>query len=204
MACASPFFNPITMKPISSILLAVLSLAMIVSLKLPLWDIQLDAPQYPEGLDMKIWLDHISGDVGIINGLNHYIGMDKIKDEMFPEFGYMKKVLVVVIGVGLLVALLRKRALYYLWFASFLAIAVVGMYDFWSWEYKYGHHLDPHAAINIPGMSYQPPLIGCKDLLNFTACSFPDTGGWIIVGAGSLAFFICIFEIVAGRKKTGV
>ncbi len=50
-----------------------------VTLLFPLWKIELTAPQYPEGLEMKIWLLILSGDVEVINGLNHYIGMGVIK-----------------------------------------------------------------------------------------------------------------------------
>ncbi len=32
-------------------------------------------------------------------------------------------------------------------------------------------------------MSYQPPLIGNKQLLNFHATSWPASGGWVIVAA---------------------
>jgi copper chaperone NosL len=67
------------------------------------------------------------------------------------------------------------------------------MYDFWRWEYNYGHNLDPDAAIIVPGMAYQPPLIGFKQLLNFGAYSMPDVGGWIFVGVGLV--LLCCFII---------
>jgi copper chaperone NosL len=78
------------------------------------------------------------------------------------------------------------------------------LYDFYSWGYDYGHHLDPKAAIQVPGLFYQPPLIGHKTLLNFDAYSYPDTGGWIIVGAGILCFGVWIYERFgrrAGSKR---
>ena len=81
------------LRPITRILLAIAALAMASGYYLPLWEIQLWAPQYPEGLNMKIWLNHLSGAFDIINGLNHYIGMKQIKQEMFPEFHYMGYVL---------------------------------------------------------------------------------------------------------------
>ena len=37
--------------------------------------------------------------------------------------------------------------------------------------------LEEVAIIKIPGMTYQPPLIGSKKLLNFRATSWPHTGG---------------------------
>ncbi|HQE13220.1 MAG TPA: hypothetical protein PLQ78_10750, partial [Flavipsychrobacter sp.] len=56
-------------------LLFIAAAALVVSLFVPLWSIYLDAPQYPEGLSLQIWANKIAGDVDIINGLNHYIGM---------------------------------------------------------------------------------------------------------------------------------
>ena len=51
---------------------------------------------------------------------------------------------------------------------------MAGLIDFWKWEYDYGHDLDTvNAIIKIPGMSYQPPVIGSRQLLNFTATSWP-------------------------------
>ncbi len=47
-------------------------------------------------------------------------------------------------------------------------------------------------------MSYQPPLIGFKQLLNFGAYSIPDTGGWIMLGSGMLILTAVIMSI---RKK---
>lgn len=60
-------------------------------------------------------------------------------------------------------------------------------YDFWLWEYDYGHNLDPHAIIKIEGMSYQPPLFGTEQLLNFTASSYPAIGFAFIALGGLLA-----------------
>jgi copper chaperone NosL len=188
------------MKNKSAIFIALASLLMIASLYFPLWDINLEAPQYPEGLSMHIWLSKLSGDVATISGLNHYIGMKAISVEMFPEFSYMRTIVLVIIATGLLVAVLRKRWILAVWFIAFLFIAALGVYDFWSWEYDYGHNLNPRAAIKIPGMSYQPPLIGCKELLNFYACSFPSTGGWIIVVSGTTSFFVFVYEFFFRKK----
>lgn len=59
---------------------------MIASLFVPFWRIDLDAPQYPEGLRLLIWANKIAGDVEIINGLNHYIGMKTLHSADFIEF----------------------------------------------------------------------------------------------------------------------
>ena len=72
--------------------------------------------------------------------------------------------------------------------------AVAGLGDFWKWGYEYGHQLDPHAAIKVPGMSYQPPLIGSKQLLNFHATSWPDIGGWIAIAALACVLAVAVLE----------
>ena len=83
----------------------------------------------------------------------------------------------------------------------FVLFGVVAMADFWRWEYNYGHDLNPEAAIQIPGMAYQPPLIGYKQLLNFGAYSIPDIGGYLFITVGLLLIFVMIIQILHERKK---
>lgn len=184
----------------SRLLIALASLSLTAAFFLPLWFIFLLAPQYPEGLTMQIWLNKLTGQVEIINGLNHYIGMHKIDAAIFPEFRYMSYGLGLFIAYGVLIAFSGSRKL----FAGLLTLLVItasaGMYDFWKWGYNYGHHLDPKAAIQVPGLYYQPPLIGHKTLLNFDAYSYPDVGGWVIMGAGIVLFFVYFLEWLYHRK----
>jgi copper chaperone NosL len=160
----------------------------------PMWSIQLRAPQYPGGLSMQIWLNDVKGDVAIINGLNHYIGMKTIHKDDFAEFVYLPVVMLTFMGLGILVLLLKRKVYYYIWTLSFIMIALYSFYDFYKWEYAYGHELDPNAPIQVPGMSYQPPLFGYKKLLNFEVLSQPDVGGWFFIGAGILIASISIYE----------
>lgn len=160
------------------------------------------APQYPEGLGMKIWINNITGDVKIISALNHYIGMRNIEVSMFPEFQYMIYIVAFVISAGLLTNLINRRFMLYIYTILIIACAIAALVDFYLWGYDYGHNLDPHAAIVVPGMAYQPPVIGTKQLLNFTAFSGPDIGGWIFITAGILAIGALAFEIYSQRKKS--
>ena len=77
------------MSILSRIIIGLGSLIMILAIFVPVWSIYLIAPQYPEGLSMQIWLNKITGQVEIINGLNHYIGMKHINADMFPEFKFL-------------------------------------------------------------------------------------------------------------------
>ena len=188
------------MSILSRLFIAIASLGMVSVFFLPVWFIFLIAPQYPEGLEMNIWLTKISGQVDIINGLNHYIGMKKISADMFPEFGYMKYILGAFIIYGLMVALIGSRKLLLSLLVLTILVASAALYDFYQWGHDYGHNLDPNAAIKVPGLSYQPPVIGHKTLLNFDAYSYPDIGGWIIIGAGVIFFAIYFFEWYRSRK----
>ncbi|HEV7333015.1 MAG TPA: nitrous oxide reductase accessory protein NosL [Flavisolibacter sp.] len=189
------------MSTISRTLIAVASAGMIAVFFLPVWAIYLVAPQYPEGLEMNIWLTKITGQVDIINGLNHYIGMKHISADMFPEFGYMKYILAGFIVYGLLVAIIGSRKFLLSLLVLTVALAGAALYDFYQWGYDYGHNLDPNAAIKVPGFSYQPPVIGHKTLLNFDAYSYPDTGGWIITISGAIFFLVYFYEWYKSRKQ---
>ena len=179
---------------VSRLLVAFASGALATVYFLPAWRIDLFAPQYPEGLVMKIWVDDITGDVDVINGLNHYIGMKHITVDMFPEFKFLPFVVGFFVLLGLIVAFTGQRKFLF----AYLVLTAIGgasaLYDFYRWGYDYGHNLDPKAPIQVPGLSYQPPLIGHKRLLNFDAYSFPDVGGWIVICASALAFGVWFVE----------
>lgn|SRR5512139_4311157 len=164
----------------------------------PLWHIGLIAPQYPEGLGMYIWINQITGqkpqDLDSINGLNHYIGMKQIVPASIPELRFMPYLVGGLLVLGLVTALAGKRPLLYAWTGLFILLSLAGLADFWKWGYDYGHNLDPTAAIRIPGMAYQPPLIGAKQLLNFYATSWPAAGGWALMAALAIGVGLCVLE----------
>ncbi len=162
------------------------SLLLATGFVLPLWHVGLIAPQYPEGLGMLIRVNTVVGvkeqDLNSINGLNHYIGMKKIEPDTIPELKLMPIILGVLVMTGLGVAALGNRWVLVGWATALGGLQLAGLVDFWKWEYDYGHDLDMvHAIIKIPGMTYQPPVLGSRQLLNFTATSWPASGGWLWV-----------------------
>lgn len=181
-----------------SIIVVILFLATLWAF--PMWDIQLAAPQYPGGLSMQIWINDLGGDVEIINGLNHYIGMKTIHKEDFKEFVYLPIIMMSFMGLGLVVFILNRKRYYYIWAGLFVCIGLLSFYDFYSWLYDYGHDLDPKAPIQVPGMSYQPPLIGYKKMLNFEALSQPHIAGWFYIAAGVILALVCFYEWKKSKK----
>ena len=193
--------NNSSLQNLSRILLIICGIALIISIFVPLWAIYLEAPQYPEGLGMFLHANKITGDYEIINGLNHYIGMKTIHQEDFWEFKILPYALGFFAVLCFIAAFLNKRKWLYILAALFVIFGIAFMVDFWLWEYDYGHNLDPNAAIVVPGMSYQPPLIGFKQLLNFGAYSYPDIGGWIMFGVAIILLILAFIEFKNSKKS---
>jgi copper chaperone NosL len=187
------------MKKLSRILVLVAVLLLGVTFIAPLWKIEIWAPQYPEGLFMYIWTTKLTGDVRNINILNHYIGMKAISAADFPEFIYFPKAFAGLMIMGALVAAFGKKWLHYLWTVTILTFATWAFFDFWKWEYNFGHDLNPDAAIQMDGMTYSPPLLGHKELLNISAWSLPHFGGYGFTFAIMLAVFVTWYEF---KNKT--
>jgi copper chaperone NosL len=183
-----------SIKNINRILLVVGAMALLVVIKVPMWRIDLNAPQYPEGLKLFIYPNHLGGNVDIINGLNHYIGMKSLHTADFFEFKILVPIIIGFSVLLLIAAIVGKRWILQTVFVLFALFGIIAMYDFWRWEYNYGHNLNPDAAIVIPGMAYQPPMIGFKQLLNFGAYSIPALGGFLFAGVGVLLLAVNIFE----------
>ena len=189
----------------SRVLIAVAALLLAALFVFPIWSVYLNAPQYPEGLGMHIWINTITGvkehDLQNINGLNHYIGMKRIEPDAIPELRLMPFIVVALIVGGVAAAALGRKLLARMWVGTFLVISLVGLADFWKWEYDYGHDLDmENAIIKIPGMSYQPPLIGTKQLLNFSATSLPGIGGLIAFLSLGMAVVVLVFDKGAAAR----
>ena len=189
----------------SRVILAVAALLLGALYVLPLWRIDLVAPQYPEGLGIRILVDGIVGrsenDLNSINNLNHYIGMQRIEPDAIPELRYMPWIVAGLIALGLAAAAIGRRGVLYAWIVALVTSATAGLVDFWRWGYDYGHNLDPEAAIQVPGMSYQPPLIGPKTLLNFRADSWPDLGGLVAFAVVAIALAVAVFEFRRARRQ---
>lgn len=185
----------------SKLFMIAASLLLLLLFVLPLWKITLSAPQYPDGLKMYLNIDGISDggthDIANINIMNHYIGMKKIDEADFKEFTYIPYIIIGLVISGLMVGFIKKRSLILVWLVLIAVLGVLGLYDFYVWLYEYGHNLDPRAAIKVPGATYQPPLFGTKEILNFTAGSYPQAGAFMI----GISMALASFAWIVGKKK---
>ena len=167
----------------------------------PIWEIDLRAPQYPEGLGLRIWVDQITGmkdgDLNLINNLNHYIGMKTIQPESIPELKIMPYLIVLFTVLGLFAGIINKKWIKIGWLVLLMLVLVFGLYDFYLWGYDYGHNLNPHAPIKVPGMAYQPPVLGTKQLLNMNARSLPGLGTYFIM----ISIILSSLSIYQDKKR---
>ncbi|MFD0760508.1 hypothetical protein ACFQZW_00265 [Lutibacter aestuarii] len=185
----------------SKLLMLIGTLLLLGLFVFPLWNITLEAPQYPEPIGMDIYITKIADmnphDIKNINLMNHYVGMKDIPEHMI-EFDIFPIVIGFMIVLGLLIAFKANYKWYLFWFILMTVLGIAGMYDFYLWEYDYGHNLSDKAAIkftNADGspLAYQPPLFGTKTILNFVAHSYPRTGAYFLFVGMVLtlvAFFI--------------
>mgnify|MGYP003584609940 CR=1 FL=1 len=173
----------------SNLLMVLAALMVLSTFVFPLWRIVLEAPQYPIPLGMNIHINKIVGvnehDVKNINLMNHYVGMKNIPEHL-PELDIFPAVIGGMGGLGLLLGLLGNYRWFFAWFLTMAGLGVIGLYDFYRWEYDYGHNLNPKAIMKFVNddqspMVYQPPLLGSKKILNFTIHSYPRLGGSLLV-----------------------
>lgn len=152
---------------------------------------------------MEIWVSKLTGDIATINILNHYIGMMSIHESSFPELTYFPVVFAVLFLFGILTSVMNKRLLLYLWTVALITFSVVALYDFWSWEYRFGHELNPDAAIKMDDMVYQPPLFGEKVFLNIVATAYPGIAGWGMMVTVVTAMIISVLTFLDTLKVSG-
>lgn len=159
---------------------------LVMAMFVPLWQIHLEAPQYPDGLNLYIHsytLDagNAGQDLSEINTLNHYIGMQPIEEEDFPEMTFLPFFL-----GGF--ALLALRSAFFGTVQSAIDTLVLliyfgafSMWRFYHQLYTYAHNLDPTAPMDID--PFTPVLVGWKQIANFTQYSFPREGTGLLLGA---------------------
>jgi copper chaperone NosL len=182
------------MSVLSRVLLVLAGIILFGALFFPIWQMELSAPQYPEGLTLYLHANKLAGDVESINGLNHYIGMKTLHTEDFIEFTVLPYIIIFFGILTLASAIIGKKKWAITTLILFVIFGIISLIDFYRWNYNYGHDLSPTAAIKVPGMAYQPPLIGYKQLLNFGVYSIPALGGIIMLTSGLLMAIVVIIE----------
>lgn len=133
---------------------------LVASIRQPYWRMTLRAPQYPSGLRVVGYVDHITGDVAELDELNHYIGMKPLNEAAKVEKS-VGRLSLWAFGLILLVAgsLIHNRKAAYLVIPALLFPAIF-LLDLHLWLQHFGHHLDPRAPLSSAIKPFTPPVLG--------------------------------------------
>ena len=166
---------------LSSILIALAAVLVGLSLFFPWWQMIFFAPQYPEGLNIIVYPNKLEGEIDIVNGLNHYIGMENFSEENFPELAYLSFLVIGLAAITLLTAILRKKSVLYGLIGLFIIGGGLGVWDLTRALRKFGTNLSPTAPIKID--PFVPPLLGHNTVANFVTESVLGYGSYLLITA---------------------
>lgn len=160
---------------VPSALLMFAALLLMASTFMPYWSMTLSAPQYPDGLRVDVYINHLEGDVREIDALNHYLGMPKL-----DEGGRLERSIsaVAILALGLL--LMAGVFVHNQWAAVLaipaLAFPVIFLADLWIILYTYGHSIDPESPLGSAIEPFTPPLFGAGMIGQFGTVASPGPG----------------------------
>jgi hypothetical protein len=183
----------------SRIALVVVALILIPSIFLPVWTITLEAPQYPNGLDVVIYPHTVGGELTEVNLLNHYIGMHEISADEFPEFRFIPFFILRFAAFGLLAALIGRMTFAALGYLDFVLFGAVMLYIFQHWLTDFGMNLSPDAPINLE--PFAPSFLGTTSVAQFSVESWPAIGGILMAVAGLLGPGMLLLEWRKFRRE---
>lgn len=183
----------------SRLLMLAAAAVIVAAVFLPLWKIHLVAPQYREGLSLKIYSYQLVGgnngqDLVEINGLNHYIGMRPLAQADFVEMTWLPFCFGIFALLALRAAALGRMLSLVDLGVAFTYFGLFSLGNFYYRLYSYGHNLDPRAPMTIE--PFTPVMIGTQKIANFVQTSLPDSGGWLMA-----AFPLLIIAAVWFSRK---
>jgi copper chaperone NosL len=168
-----------------TLLMLIAAIVLFVSTFFPYWHMDMEAPQYPRGLEMTVFVNHVEGDVQEVDTLNHYIGMRPLS-----EAGELERSLA-VIAIGALVLLVvaaifihNPCALLLTW--PVMLYPAIFLFDLWYWMQNFGMNLDESAPLSNIIEPFVPPLIGEGKIAQFTTYASWESGLWMSMAASVL------------------
>lgn len=193
------FFQSRLSKP-TRLLLVLVALALVPAIFLPIWRIELLAPQYPQGLEMQIYATEVAGDIDEINILNHYIGMHTIEPDEFREFIFIPFFILRFLAFAVLAALVGRMPVAAIGYIDYALFGAVMLYDFQVWLADYGQNLDPAAPLKME--PFTPKILGTTEVANFGVTASPGVGGILLLAAGALGPVVLGWEWWRWRKAS--
>jgi len=180
-------------------LIVVATLILLPSIVLPTWTITLHAPQYPDGLNVVIYPNTVGGDIAEVNILNHYIGMEQITPDEFPEFRFIPFFILRFFAFAVLAALVARIPIAAVGYVDFVMFGTVMLSIFQHWLREFGTNLSPDAPLHLA--PFVPRFIGTTHVAQFSVSSMPAIGGWLMAFAGLIGPVVLAYEWWRARRE---
>ncbi len=159
----------------STVLFIAAAALLVASIFLPYWHMRLNAPQFPKGLDVTVYVDHLEGDINAIDGLNHYIGMKPLREAAQIERQLAPLAMFAVVLMVAATAFIHRK-----WFAPLVLPAMffplVFLADMFLWLRHYGQNLDPRAALSGAVKPFTPTVLGHGTIGQFSTDANVESG----------------------------
>ena len=166
---------------------------LLVSLLFPYWVLRLDAPQFPDGLTVTAYVNRLEGDVGELEGLNHYVGLGSFEDAAVFE-----RSIAVVAIVGLAALLGAALFIHSRWVLVLtvpaLLFPLVFLADLQYWLYDFGHNLDPLAPLAAAVGEFTPPIFGPAEIAQFETLALPGLGLLLALASSVLVGYALVLH----------
>lgn len=164
---------------------------LLISIFLPYWKMEMQAPQYPNGLEMTVYVNKVQGDVDEVDGLNHYIGMRPISEA--GQFERSMSLIAIAALLALVVASIFMHnpcALALTW--PVILYPGIFLLDLWLWMRSFGQDLDPSAPLSNIIEPFVPQIIGSGQVAQFKTEAIWMPGLYLAFAA-SVVILIGIF-----------
>lgn len=166
-------------------LMLVAALVLFVSTFFPYWRMEMEAPQYPRGLEMSVYVNRVEGDVQEVDTLNHYIGMRPLS-----EAGALERSLSIIAIVALVMLVVaaifihNPCALLLTW--PVMLYPAIFLADLWYWMQDFGLNLDDTAPLSSIIEPFVPPILGAGKIAQFKTVAIWESGLWMAAAASVL------------------
>lgn len=178
-----------------ALVLTAARVAILVSIFLPYWSMTLKAPQYPGGLRVQAYVNHLEGDVAEIDGLNHYIGMRPLNDA-----AQLERTVAVYMLIAVVLLVEGAMHLHSKWAVLLVLPTIVFppffLVDLHLWLDYFGNNLDPAAPLSSAIKPFTPPVLGTGVIGQFETHAVAGPGLWLAVAAS----VCCIVGLVLHRR----
>lgn len=173
---------------VSISLVVIAAVLLLVSLKLPLWQMRLEAPQYraEEALHVAVHPNALRGDIKELSVLDRYIGVHI--PPTLPQFKWLPGTLIAGATLGIFAGLLRdtirRTTLILVVIAMATTLAAAAVQATWQ-MHDIGHHRDAKTAL-VGVKDFTPPFLGTSKIAQFEVSSRFGLGAWLIGAALTL------------------